>query len=292
MDSEALIKENSCNLSIQLFRRRAIAGNPEVSFRSYNVNRWQLFCLMNASEPILRWKNTIYSLSSDVMYWNHWGWVTNICFSELTIIGSNNGLSPARRQAIIWTIAGVLLIGPLGTNFIEILIEDYTFYSGKYIWICRQEIASRFVSVSMSSLPLQSFMRFCSIPYCRWLWRFRNRRPWWRGDEDDEWTSNCPITCNVWKHSSRKYHIELTWGLYNMPSIWQLTFEMHFVESTLWYSVSNVTYISSVGSNWGYAIAGSNIFDQSKWYIFDLITRCVLLWRLTLIVIELCDSNE
>ena len=32
--------------------------------------------------------------------------------SELTIIGSDNGLSPGRRQAIIWANAGILLIGP------------------------------------------------------------------------------------------------------------------------------------------------------------------------------------
>ena len=42
----------------------------------------------------------------------HWGRVTHICLSNLTIIGSENGLSPGRRQAIIWTNAGVLLIGP------------------------------------------------------------------------------------------------------------------------------------------------------------------------------------
>ena len=32
-----------------------------------------------------------------------------------------------RRQAIIWTNAGILLIGPLGTNFNEIVIKIYTF---------------------------------------------------------------------------------------------------------------------------------------------------------------------
>ena len=31
----------------------------------------------------------------------HWGRVTHICVGKLTIIGSDNGLSPARRQAII-----------------------------------------------------------------------------------------------------------------------------------------------------------------------------------------------
>ena len=57
----------------------------------------------------------------------HWGRVTHICVGKLTIIGSDNGLSPGRRQAIIWTNAAILLIGPLGTNFSEILIKIYTF---------------------------------------------------------------------------------------------------------------------------------------------------------------------
>ena len=53
--------------------------------------------------------------------------MTHICVVKLTIIGSDNGLSPGRRQAIIWTNAGILLIGPLETNFIEILIGFQTF---------------------------------------------------------------------------------------------------------------------------------------------------------------------
>ena len=57
----------------------------------------------------------------------HWGRVTNICVIKLTIIGSDNGFSPGRRQAIIWTSAWILLIGPLGTNFSENLIEILTF---------------------------------------------------------------------------------------------------------------------------------------------------------------------
>ena len=46
---------------------------------------------------------------------------------NLTIIGSDNGLSPGRRQAIIWTNVGILLIKPLRTNFSEILIEIIIF---------------------------------------------------------------------------------------------------------------------------------------------------------------------
>ena len=57
----------------------------------------------------------------------HWGRVTHICVSKLTIIGSDNGLSPGRRQAIIWTNAGLLSIRLLETNFSEILIKIDTF---------------------------------------------------------------------------------------------------------------------------------------------------------------------
>ena len=57
----------------------------------------------------------------------HWGRVTHICVSELTIIGSDNGLSPGRRQAIIRTNAGILLIRPLGINFSEFVVEILIF---------------------------------------------------------------------------------------------------------------------------------------------------------------------
>ena len=71
------------------------------------------------------WKGTDwYSLT-------HWSRVTHICISKLTTIGSDNGLSPGRRQAIIWTNAGILLIGPLGINFSEILIKINTFSFNK-----------------------------------------------------------------------------------------------------------------------------------------------------------------
>ena len=41
-------------------------------------------------------------------------------------IGSDNGLSPIRRQAIIWTNAGLLSIKPLGTNF-KLFINENAF---------------------------------------------------------------------------------------------------------------------------------------------------------------------
>ena len=66
-------------------------------------------------------------LGAPVSSLTHWGRETHIYVGKLTIIASDNGLSPGRRQTIIWTNAGILLIGPLGTNFNEILIEIHTF---------------------------------------------------------------------------------------------------------------------------------------------------------------------
>ena len=83
-------------------------------------------------------RHAIIWINTDLIYWwiyaalggdelTHWGRVTHICVSKLNIIGSDNGLSPGLRQAIIWTNAGILSIGPLGTNFSEIIIKIHTF---------------------------------------------------------------------------------------------------------------------------------------------------------------------
>ena len=79
-----------------------------------------IFSLKKMRLKVSSAKRRPFCLSLNVL--THWGRVTHICVGKLTIIGSDNGLSPGRRQAIIWTNAGILLIEPLGTNFSEILI--------------------------------------------------------------------------------------------------------------------------------------------------------------------------
>ena len=90
--------------------------------RLFRIRKYQHFPLLAPREGSLLAKRSILT---------HWGRVTHICVSKLTIIGSDNGLSPERRQAIIWTNAGILLIGTLGTNFSEILIEIIIFSVNK-----------------------------------------------------------------------------------------------------------------------------------------------------------------
>ena len=92
-------------------------------------------------------------------YLTHWGRVTHICVSELIIIGADNGLSPGRRQAIIWTNDGRLLIGPSGTKFSEILIEIHIFSFKK-------------MRLKMSSAKWRSFglglnVLSGNLPWCR-----------------------------------------------------------------------------------------------------------------------------
>ena len=62
-----------------------------------------------------------------MLFLTHCDRVTHICVGTNTNIGSDNGLSPGRRQAIIWTNAGILFIEPLGTNFSGITSEIHTF---------------------------------------------------------------------------------------------------------------------------------------------------------------------
>ena len=90
----------------------------------------------------------------------HWSWVMNICVSKLTMIGSDNG---ARGQAIVWTSAGILLIGPLGTNFSEILIEIHTFSFKKM-----------HLKMSLQNGPISSWLNVlammltCNNVLCTW----------------------------------------------------------------------------------------------------------------------------
>ena len=102
----------------------------------------------------------------------HWGHETHICVCNLTIIGSNNGLSPGRCQTIIWTNAGLLFFEPFGTYFSEIWIKIEHFSlkkihlkmsSGKWrpFCLCRNEL----MHVRMSKILTKTWRR----PL--WWWR-------------------------------------------------------------------------------------------------------------------------
>ena len=69
----------------------------------------------------------------------------HICIGNLPITDSDNGLSPSLRQAIIWTNAGILLIGTLRTNFSENFNQNHNIFI--------QENAFESVWETAASLP-------------------------------------------------------------------------------------------------------------------------------------------
>ena len=122
----------------------------------------------------------------------HWG--THICVGSLTIIGSDNGLSPGRHQAIIWTNAGILSIGPLGTNFGEILIEINAFSFKKMHLknVCKMaSILSRPQCIHFAPflmLPCVHLLSFSLSSRCSGMmsvqWATRGRRLGWRSKSE------------------------------------------------------------------------------------------------------------
>ena len=81
----------------------------------------------NVDFSYVRWQSSESNFAASYEANTHSGRVTHICVRKLSIIGSENGLSPGPRQAIIWTNVGLLLIGTIGTNLSEILIKIATF---------------------------------------------------------------------------------------------------------------------------------------------------------------------
>ena len=75
----------------------------------------------------------------------HQGRVMHICVSKLTILGSDNGFAPSRRQAIIWTKDGILL----NQNLSEIFSEINTLSFKKMHLKCRLVNVVHFVSASV-----------------------------------------------------------------------------------------------------------------------------------------------
>ena len=103
------------------------------------------------------WENHAAFTSNRTLYLTHWGRVTHICVSKLPIIGSDNGLSPGRCQAIIWTNTWIVLMRTLGTNFSEILIEIHTFAFQKM----HLKMASAKWRLSRRGLNVLNVRRFC-----------------------------------------------------------------------------------------------------------------------------------
>ena len=96
----------------------------------------------------------------------------HICVNKLAVIGSDNGLSPGRRQTVIWTNAGILLFVTLGTNFTE--TWSTSIFIQEMHWKCHLENGGHFVSASMCwmNVVLTKYKKLYKQRYgrnaCKW----------------------------------------------------------------------------------------------------------------------------
>ena len=146
--------------------------------------------------------------------------MTYICVSRLAITGSDNGLSPGRRQAIIWTYDWVLLIGPFGTNFSKFLIENHTFS----FWKMHVKI------------PSTKWRQFVSVLMCLLLNRVLKHGFWLAGNKQLPIRSHASLSLSIninlnnelllWfrpRISMHMFHIQSNWlSMTSISTYWLL----------------------------------------------------------------------
>ena len=172
-----LIKQSVFGLSILYigFPQTGLE-NLEWFFHTISRPKFQIFMMILHIWYEFQWffkgcGNPVLSSNTQREYWSrqklstHWVRVTHIWVSNLTIIGSDNGLSPGQRQAIIWTNAGMLLIGPLGTNFSEILVEIHR------VWLKKMPL-------KMSSGKWRPFCLGLNVLSCQSISLVNHLQPW------------------------------------------------------------------------------------------------------------------
>ena len=116
----------------------------------------------------------------------HWGRVTHVCVGNLTIIGSDNGLLPGRRQAIIWTTAWTLLIKSLVTSFSEIFNQNSVIF-------IQENAFENVVSEAATIFPRPQCVNWLSHHWFRHGIGLAPNR-----FQDIVWTSDDPILCIIW----------------------------------------------------------------------------------------------
>ena len=98
-----------------------------LSITLYHPSKWDNTCHSNARRNRAK-LHGILMVNSSLL-------VIHICVSELFSIGSGYGVSPDQCQAITWTNADLLSIGPFGTNLNEIRLKIHApFHSRKWIF--------------------------------------------------------------------------------------------------------------------------------------------------------------
>ena len=126
--------------TMSLLNEASSAYNNEICLMYFRGVVWIYWCIANAS------------LSTNYTYvaLTYWDRVTHICVVNQPSLFGIMACQKGRRQAIVWSSAVILLIGPLETIFREILFEVFKFSFKKMIRKCRLQTGGHFVSASKS----------------------------------------------------------------------------------------------------------------------------------------------
>ena len=118
-----------------------------------------------AIEYGMRWPHHVYRAQKELA--THWGRVTHICVGNSTIIGSDYGLSPGRRQDIIWTNDVILNI--VNWTLWNKLQRNFNRYSNIFI----QENGIQNVVCEMASILSRAQCFQCKIGESKYPERFQ-----------------------------------------------------------------------------------------------------------------------
>ena len=137
--------------------------------------------------------------------------MTHICVGNQNIIGSDNGLSPGRRQAIIWTNAGILLIGPLGTNFSEFLIVIHAFsFSKLHLEMASAKWRPFCLDLNVLMYQFRVILRLCIRTSIAIIWNIC-----WTNDvyanSMDEYSRNMQVLSVIWRMMHELLWITIFW---------------------------------------------------------------------------------
>ena len=136
------------------------------------------------------------------------------------------------HQAIIWTDVGILLIGPLGTNFSEIVIKIHTTSSKKMhmkMWSAKWRTFCLSLSVLRSIHKVRKLLLWCTI-----IWFTYVNNP-----TSSEWNNDLNqnfIRWICWLHSQNLMFFKALNKSYDSLSLFLYTFTFKILLSynTVW----------------------------------------------------------
>ena len=167
------------------------------------------------------------------------GRVTYICVSKLTIIGSDHGLSTGRRQAIIWTNAGILLIRPTETKVTEILIEIFHIFSFKKIHL--KMLSGKWRPFCLGpNVFIGDFILVSPVSAARFLRLLGQYRQ----------QASCTAIRNRYIPCIKTFLTHLSLVKKKLPAFRRWHFRMHFYERNVLYFEWNFTEVCSRRFTW------------------------------------------